>query len=81
MTTYINSSWAKMNKYYKRTEETPVYATAVILYPSFKWQYFEKVQDDQPSWVTDAQSQVKKLQEREFIFDILSLPISSYSNV
>ena len=43
-----------MNKYYTWTGETPVYATAVILYPSFKWQYFEKVWDDQPSWVTDA---------------------------
>ena len=81
MTTCINSGQAKMNKYYTRTGETPVYATAVILYPSFKWQYFKKVWDDQPSQVTDAQSQVKKLQEREFLFNILSLYISSYSNM
>ena len=39
----INASWAKIDKYYNLTEETPVYTVAVVLNPLFKWEYFEKV--------------------------------------
>ena len=36
-----NSSWAKMDIYYRRTSETPVYIAALILHPSRKWNYIE----------------------------------------
>ena len=32
----INASWAKINKYYNLTEETPIYTMAVVLNPLFK---------------------------------------------
>ena len=35
----INLGWAKMEKYYSKTDKSPAYATAVILNPSRKWQY------------------------------------------
>lgn len=41
--TCINAGWAKMDKYYNMTNDTVVYNTAVVLYPLFKWQYFQKV--------------------------------------
>ena len=45
----INSSWAKLNKYYGLTDRTPVYTAAIVLVPSFKWSYFEGSWDS--SWV------------------------------
>ena len=32
----INSSWAKLNKYYGLTDRTPVYMAAIVLIPSLK---------------------------------------------
>ena len=32
----FNSGWAKMNKYYKLLDKTPVYVVVMVLYPSRK---------------------------------------------
>ena len=32
----FNSGWAKIDKYYKLTNKTPVYITVIVLYPSRK---------------------------------------------
>jgi hypothetical protein len=37
----FNSRWAKMDKYYNLTNESPVYIAAIILNPNFKWKYIE----------------------------------------
>jgi hypothetical protein len=34
--TSVNASWTKINDYYKRTKDTVVYATAVVLNPLYK---------------------------------------------
>ena len=39
MTASINSGWAKLDKYYALTSDTPAYVGAVVLHPAFKWQY------------------------------------------
>ena len=41
MQPYINSSWAKLNKYYGLTDRTPVYMAVIVLIPSLKWSYFK----------------------------------------
>jgi hypothetical protein len=65
LSTCINAGWAKMDKYYNMTNDTVVYNTAVVLHPSFKWQYFQKVWEDHPSWITTAKVNVKKFWESE----------------
>jgi hypothetical protein len=32
----FNSSWKKINKYYKLSDKTPAYITAIVLYPGRK---------------------------------------------
>jgi hAT family C-terminal dimerisation region len=39
MAASINSGWAKLDKYYSLTSDTPAYVGAVVLHPAFKWQY------------------------------------------
>jgi hypothetical protein len=38
----FNSGWAKMDKYYRLSDSTPVYVAALVLHPSRKWRYIEK---------------------------------------
>ena len=42
MAPMFNSSWAKIEKYYTLTEESPAYITALVLRPSYKWNYITK---------------------------------------
>ena len=37
----FDSGWAKMDKYYTLTDESPAYLAAIILNPNFKWQYIQ----------------------------------------
>jgi hypothetical protein len=39
----IEKSWEVFDKYYLKTEETPVYAAAIILHPSRRTQYLKKM--------------------------------------
>lgn len=32
----VNSGWEKMEKYHSKTDESPAYATAIILHPTRK---------------------------------------------
>ena len=41
-TTSINLGWQKLNDYYSKLDETPVYVAAVVLHPRMKWRYLEK---------------------------------------
>jgi hypothetical protein len=36
----IDSCWAKLQKYYKLIDQSPVYTAAVVLNPQHKWHYF-----------------------------------------
>jgi len=42
MKTMVNAGWQKMNKYYNKTDQSPAYATALLLNPSRKWQYINR---------------------------------------
>ena len=41
MALIFNSGWAKMEKYYNMTNESPVYVAAIILNPNAKWKYIK----------------------------------------
>ena len=40
--TNINLGWQKMDNYFNKTDATPIYRAAVVLYPRLKWHWFEK---------------------------------------
>ena len=37
-----NSGWAKLDKYYRLTDESPAYVAAIVLHPSRKWHYIQE---------------------------------------
>ena len=57
----FNSAQSKLRKYYKKTSDTPIYATTLVLYPAYKWEYIEANWDT--SWVPDTKKQVKEFWE------------------
>ena len=38
----INNAWVKLDEYYTRMDESPVYAASVALNPSQMWHYMEE---------------------------------------
>ncbi|RKK68471.1 hypothetical protein BFJ71_g17788 [Fusarium oxysporum] len=62
----INLGWEKLNKYYSRLDETPIYYTALALHPAFRWGYFENEWKDKAEWVTKAKQMVREVWEREY---------------
>jgi hypothetical protein len=42
----INLCWKKLDRYYSRLDETPVYYAAITLHPAYRWGYFEDVWAD-----------------------------------
>ncbi|KAI8397463.1 hypothetical protein FOFC_20735 [Fusarium oxysporum] len=55
----INLCWKKLDKYYSRLDETPVYYAAIALHPAYRWGYFEDVWADRLDWIQTA-NQVKR---------------------
>jgi hypothetical protein len=54
----INAAWQKLNEYYTRTDDTPIYRLAVFLHPLLKWRWFERHWETKPEWITAARKVV-----------------------
>jgi hypothetical protein len=39
----INLAWEKLDKYYNLLNETPIYYTALALYPAYRWNWFDEI--------------------------------------
>ena len=52
----VNSGWAKMEKYYNLTDESPAYIIALVMNPSMKWAYVQ--QQWRPEWLPKAREMV-----------------------
>jgi hypothetical protein len=37
----INTAWSKLDEYYIKLDETPIYAAALAVHPSYRYYYFE----------------------------------------
>ncbi|KAM4055533.1 transposase-like protein [Hirsutella rhossiliensis] len=57
MAPMYNSGWAKMDKYYCLTDESPAYVAAIVLHPSHKWHYIHE------NWKKEWADSSKKLME------------------
>ncbi|OAA63224.1 transposase [Akanthomyces lecanii RCEF 1005] len=64
----INLGWDKLNEYYTKLDETPVYYASAILNPVSRWGYFENTWTDaaQRPWLQKAKGMVRKLWEEEY---------------
>ncbi|TXC12399.1 hypothetical protein FocTR4_00017248 [Fusarium oxysporum f. sp. cubense] len=68
----INLCWKKLDKYYSRLDETPVYYAAIALHPAYRWGYFEDVWADRPDWIQTAKSLVEELYRSHYEPRIIS---------
>ncbi|KJZ74134.1 hypothetical protein HIM_05666 [Hirsutella minnesotensis 3608] len=57
MAPMYNSGWAKLDKYYCLTDESPAYVAAIVLHPSHKWHYIHE------NWKKEWVESSKKLME------------------
>ncbi|KAG6979451.1 hypothetical protein FOFC_17288 [Fusarium oxysporum] len=54
----INLAWDKLDEYYRRLDETPIYYTAMALHPAYHWDWFDETWAHKPSWVEKAKEMV-----------------------
>jgi hypothetical protein len=60
--TNINLGWQKLNQYYFRSDDTPIYRAAVVLHPSMKMKWLrDRWQKMHPEFVTQAKDELRAL--------------------
>ncbi|KAJ0126753.1 hypothetical protein HZ326_30141 [Fusarium oxysporum f. sp. albedinis] len=59
----IITSWYKFDDYYKRTDDSPVYAAAILLHPSLLRAHLDEAWKDQSHYIAPAIDAVRKLWE------------------
>ncbi|KAJ3568927.1 hypothetical protein NPX13_g6255 [Xylaria arbuscula] len=45
----INLAWQKLDEYYQRLDETPIYYTALALHPAYRWDWFDEIWHEKPA--------------------------------
>ncbi|RYP07091.1 hypothetical protein DL764_002723 [Monosporascus ibericus] len=59
MAANLNLAWLKLNEYYTKLQETPIYVTALALHPAYRWRWFERNWANHPEWIQHARDQVE----------------------
>jgi hypothetical protein len=62
----VNSAWAKLNKYYTKLDETPIYYAATVLHPGIQWSFLTKAYGEKEEWLIAARQLIQKLWEEEY---------------
>ncbi|KJZ68130.1 hypothetical protein HIM_12478 [Hirsutella minnesotensis 3608] len=62
----INLGWKKLDEYYNKLDETPIYYASLALHPAYRWGYFETVWSGRPTWVSNAKYLVQATWDREY---------------
>jgi len=60
----INSGWAKLDKYYRLSDQSLTYIVAIVLTPWFRWEYIDK--NWLPEWNLKAKALGNRLQTYEY---------------
>ena len=55
--------WMKLDEYYARTDDSPVYLAALVLHPAFRWSTVESQWEERPDWLVKGKASVKQLWE------------------
>lgn len=66
MTTRILASWFKFDKYYKLTDDSPVYVAAILLHPSLRQAYLQVQWAQQEQYIGPAIEGVRKMWEEHY---------------
>ncbi|OBS17235.1 hypothetical protein FPOA_12262 [Fusarium poae] len=62
----INLGWKKLDEYYNKLDETPIYYTSLALHPAYRWGYFETVWSGRPAWISKAKDVVQSVWDRGY---------------
>ena len=57
----LENSWAKLDKYYQRTDDTAAYRVALILDPRIKMKYFERNWATKQEWIIEAEEKMRQI--------------------
>ena len=68
----LTTGWAKLKKYYNKTDEIPVYIAALVLNPTIKWSYIEK--EWPKNWVISAKQRLRSFWIKEYKSSAIVLP-------
>ena len=52
----IKLAWQKINDYYSKLDNTPIYIAAVVLHPRMRWKWFEEQWHERQDWIRQAKS-------------------------
>ncbi|TRX89867.1 hypothetical protein FHL15_009300 [Xylaria flabelliformis] len=50
----INSAWSRLDEYYTKLDETPIYYAVIALHPAFRWEYLEMRWHEHREWISYA---------------------------
>jgi hypothetical protein len=59
----IDLAWTKLNQYYSKLDNSPVYVAAIVLHPGFKWRWLEKRWKERGDWLINARQAFNRLVE------------------
>ena len=62
----VNLAWAKLNKYYTKLDETPIYYAAMVLHPGIQWSFLIKAYGEKEEWLFAVGQLIQKLWEEEY---------------
>jgi hypothetical protein len=57
----INLAWQKLNEYYERLDDTPVYTAALVLHPRYNRAWIQRHWNDRTDWIKNANVVLLKL--------------------
>lgn len=57
----VQLAWEKLNEYYDKLDDTPMYYAALAFHPAFGWNVVEREWDTRPEWVRNAKKMVKQV--------------------
>ena len=57
----VDLAWQKLNQYYSKLDNSPVYVATVVLHPCHKWRWLEKRWKERPDWLVNARQAFTKL--------------------
>jgi hypothetical protein len=66
MTTRILASWFKFDKYYQLTDDSPIYAAAVLLNPALRRSYLDSAWSHQTAYIEPAVEQAREMWTQSF---------------
>ena len=62
----ITNAWMKINEYYSRLDQSPIYYAACVTNPRLKWAWFESSWKEKPAWILHGKEILNSLWLSEY---------------